>query len=696
MERIMPNISYGKPANMTDLAHRLALFGYNIVPIQIGRKGPTFANWQNYESTPDNINRDFPPQGIVIGVKHDRLGCVDVDVYDADLSAEIRDEFLRRFPRCLERVGQAPKTALVFRLPDEPYTISNTTKRKKKGVEAQVEIRTKTGQMVAYGKHPDTKQPYRWTRGELWETPLESLPMPPDWEIQEFRDWCEAKIRDWAEEGAQPMLAPVIDLGAYAGFSSNEPPTEEAVREALSYIPADLGYQDWLQVLMALHDYYNGSMAGLQVAQDWSSRYADYNAKEVDAKWRSFKGTGVKYSTLFHYAKTYGADLSELARKHRKREPFTIQLGHAPEALPEAKEAPRGALEWYDEINVGTSSSYIVKGFLADDSLSVIYGPSNSGKTFFAMDLAFHIAAGKEWRGRRVKQAAVLYLATEGGKGVQSRIVALRNHTGVHSLPFAVKRAGMDLLNSQADLQAIYDLSKAVRDDTGIERLVIVIDTLSRVMAGGDENSAQDMTALIKNIDLIREATNAHVILVHHTGKDTARGARGHSSLRAAVDTEIEVQVENDWRAAVVTKQRDFEGGQEMPFQLKRVSLGFDEEGDEITSCVVIESDEMQKKPRKLSKNQRVLVDVWTQLKLEGIGKESDGGPLMPPRKHFWLVPMDRFRQECEAKLLAKNTRDAFIRALDALLEGNAVFGMASGWVWKLNPTEKGINNNDL
>jgi hypothetical protein len=57
---------------------------------------------------------------------------------------------------------------------------------------------------------------------------------------------------------------------------------------------------------------------------------------------------------------------------------------------------------------------------------------------------------------------------------------------------------------------------------------------------------------------------------------------------------------------------------------------------------------------------------------------------------------MDRFRQECEAKMLAKNTRDAFIRALDALLEGNAVFGMASGWVWKLNPTDKMNNNNDL
>lgn len=674
MERIMPNISYDKPANMNDLAHRLALFGYNIVPIQIGRKGPTFANWQNYESTPDNINRDFPPQGIVIGVKHDHLGCVDVDVYDADLSAEIRDEFLRRFPRCLERVGQAPKTALVFRLPDEPYTVSNTTKRKKKGVEAQVEIRTKTGQMVAYGKHPDTKQPYRWTRGELWETPLESLPMPADWEIQEFRDWAEAKIRDWAEEGAQPTLAPVIDLGAYAGFSSNEPPTEEAVREALSYIPSDLGYQDWLQVLMALHDYYNGSMAGLQVAQDWSSRYADYNAKEVDAKWRSFKGTGVKYSTLFHYAKMHGADLSELARKHKKPEITPQQaLQAAPEAPTAAPAAPAkpAPIFWANEALPVLKSAYLVKGWLGAGQMSVVYAPSNVGKSFFCLDIAYCVAANIPWQGCKVRGGPVLYLATEGGNAFRNRVYALQQEYGADNVPLAVRPSPVNLLRPDADLPALGALCAEIEAQYGKLGL-IVVDTLSRAIAGGNENGPEDMTAFIANVDALRDHTGAHVMIVHHTGKDTAQGARGHSSLRAATDTEIEIENDEGLRTATATKQRDLEPKQPIAFQLKVHEIGNDDDGDAVTTCTIMAADpdlvEDKSIKRPHGKNQKLVTNAFKQLRGEGVGKPNPGGAGFPEYGKFWCIEEQKLREFCYGKITATNKVSAYTGAVDGLL----------------------------
>jgi hypothetical protein len=82
-------------------------------------------------------------------------------------------------------------------------------------------------------------------------------------------------------------------------------------------------------------------------------------------------------------------------------------------------------------------------------------------------------------------------------------------------------------------------------------------------------------------------------MIVHHTGKDAAKGARGHSSLRAATDTEIElVADESGNRYAKVTKQRDYEGGEKFFFDLKPVILGVDQDGDEVSTCVVSPIDQ--------------------------------------------------------------------------------------------------------
>ena len=242
----------------------------------------------------------------------------------------------------------------------------------------------------------------------------------------------------------------------------------------------------------------------------------------------------------------------------------------------------------------------------------------------------------------------------------------------------------MDLLHDRADLQRIYDLSQTVHARAPGSPLVIVIDTLSRIMSGGDENSAADMTALIRNLDAIREATGAHIMLVHHTGKDSARGARGHSSLRAATDTEIEVQNEDGNRAAIVSKQRDYQGGEIFAFSLKSIELGIDQDGDEVSSCVVVEADESEfkQRKRKLTKNQKVLAETFDQLAAE-FGKPNPGGPMMPEPGQFMTIQMDEFRATCEGKFTAKNTREAFLTAFDVLNIPNGIFCMASGFVWR-------------
>lgn len=374
------------------------------------------------------------------------------------------------------------------------------------------------------------------------------------------------------------------------------------------------------------------------------------------------------------------ADPAGLAAPRITTEPATAASFDAPKRPPD--------LEWFDDVEPILTGAYLVKGLLDAAAMSVVYGPSNSGKTFFAMDLAYHIAIGAPWRGRRVKQASVLYLAAEGGRGVINRVAALKQVHGVLDVPLAVKRAGLDLLHDQADLQHIVDLSAEVRARLPDAPHLVVIDTLSRIMAGGDENSAADMTALIRNIDAIREVTGAHAILVHHTGKDTARGARGHSSLRAATDTEIEVANEDDNRAAMVTKQRDHSGGETFAFTLKSVSLGLDQDGDEVTSCVVEATDEddfraavTQKKG--LGGNQKILADTFDQMLGEGMGRPNPGGVGFPDIGRFWTVPMDDFRAASMGKMAATNKRGAFGEAWKALTEVRGLFCAASDLVWR-------------
>lgn len=508
---------YDRPQDMNALTHRLADFGFHPVPIQPGSKGPVFKGWQNYEATPGNINRDFPPQGIVIGCLHDNLGCIDVDVYDADLSAKIRDEFLRRFPRALERVGQAPKTALVFRLPETPYTINNTIKGNKDGVEAQVEVRSKTGQMVVYGKHPATNEPYRWPRGELWETPIDQLPMPGEWEIEEFRDWADEQIKDWAGIKPEPQPTIQIDTGGFAGVSNDEPPKEEAVREALSHIPADLPHDDWVQVLMGLHDYYSGSVAGLEVAKQWSSAYADYNPKEVESKWRSFKGTGVSYSTLFHYAREHGADLSEIGRKHR------AETYHKSEPEP-IKPTPQIISDFPIDDSATFLSDlrpleYLIDGLLPVGVTYSLTGHAGHGKTTLALQFALCVALGQMFGTRETSQGAVLIFAGENPYNVKWQYAAALAARGL-------KPEDVPIYFVQGRF-SIKEWSEVVRSkmETIPNLKLVIVDSLQAFFEGDNDNDNSQMVEMAHKMRALCdiERRPAQLIIAHPAGKTPSK-----------------------------------------------------------------------------------------------------------------------------------------------------------------------------
>jgi hypothetical protein len=116
---------------------------------------------------------------------------------------------------------------------------------------------------------------------------------------------------------------------------------------------------------------------------------------------------------------------------------------------------------------------------------------------------------------------------------------------------------------------------------------VVVIDTLAASSPGADENAAKDMGKIIEHCKELHKATGATVVLIHHSGKDESKGARGWSGLRAAADAEIEVSNKGDHRTATVTKLKDGEDGAKFFFKLMPVEIGIDSDGDPVKSCVV-------------------------------------------------------------------------------------------------------------
>lgn len=317
------------------------------------------------------------------------------------------------------------------------------------------------------------------------------------------------------------------------------------------------------------------------------------------------------------------------------------------------------------EIEPVLTLNHMVKGWLSRRGLSMLYGPSNAGKTFVALDMAMHIAAGKAWRGCRVNGGAVLYIAAEGGAGVLNRLAAFkRERPDMASAPFTLLPVGLDL-HGQGDALAVCEIIPDAAP------ALVVVDTLARSMGIGDENTAKDAAMFVKNCDLIREATGAHVMVVHHTGKDEDRGARGSSALRAAVDTEISVTSEGE---IVCKKQRDMAYAEPLHFTLRSVTLGQDEDGDPVTSAVVEASDPPKKERKPLTgKNEVAMQALYDALRDHG---ETKSGNMFPAKRK--VVHVDRWRDACGVHGLTSGVsesagRQAFKRAKDKLMDMDEV-----------------------
>ncbi|MCA7461426.1 helicase RepA family protein, partial [Escherichia coli] len=247
-------------------------------------------------------------------------------------------------------------------------------------------------------------------------------------------------------------------------------------------------------------------------------------------------------------------------------------------------------ISWGSE-GFDAQQSYVIKGLIPAESLCSTYGASGSYKSFLAISWSCHVATGMAWGGRRVSKGAVIYIAGEGSMGVKRRVKAWEITHDKVVTDLCIVNAPV-FPASPDYVEQVIRTAGLVKSRTGENVRLIVIDTLARCFGGNDENDSRDMGAFIQGCDAIKQATGATVLVVHHSGKDETKGARGSSAFRAALDAEYRISRENSEVTALVaacTKMKDAEEPKESAYDLKSVEVFTDIDGEEIVSMVVID-----------------------------------------------------------------------------------------------------------
>ncbi|HKM07331.1 MAG TPA: AAA family ATPase, partial [Sphaerochaeta sp.] len=239
----------------------------------------------------------------------------------------------------------------------------------------------------------------------------------------------------------------------------------------------------------------------------------------------------------------------------------------------------------HEEFLKTLSLSWVIKDVIPESSgLTMIYGSPGTYKSFVAVDLALSIANGIDWHGKRTKQRSVLYIAAEGQFGILKRFEVWRKYHQIEELqniailPMAAK------LDNIGDLTDLMNLVRNIDPMPGF----IFFDTLARSM-DGEENAKVDMGLVINAIDSLRHEFGIQAVVIHHSGKDVTRGARGSNSLEGATDTQFKMEKGKENYTAIMTceRQKDDEATEPIGFTMVKVDTGFTNiDGDVVDSLV--------------------------------------------------------------------------------------------------------------
>lgn len=521
-----------------------------------------FSNWTQHLSTASEIKKwaTNPNYGICLQTRHIRA--IDVDVTDpaqAEAISELIGKRLGNLP--MRYRSNASKVLFLIEMPGDFSKRAFTTEH---GI---VEFLATGQQCIVYGQHT-SGVPYEWSGG---------LPSNiPTIQPEQFNALWDELITTYATEKASTLSAPI---------------KHEVLKNALSNDP------------IAVHL----GLKGLVKSTERDGRL------HIECPFASeHSGPSSDSATTYFPANTGGFAQGHFDCKHahcaeRTDDEFASAIGYVDitfddftsevaSASAPATDSARFAPIQIGQFADGPEPEWIIKDLIPEAELVVIYGPSGSGKSFAAFDMAASIAQGIHWKDLRTKKGPVIYIAAEGAGGMRKRARAYEMTNGID-----LNQIDMHIIAGTPNFLLKQDALDVAAGSVHLKPSVVIVDTWAQVTAGGNENSGEDMGLALKHCKGIHKATGATIILIHHSGKNVAMGARGWSGLRAAADAEIEVEDNDGARVIRSTKQKDAETGMAYGFKLNVVPLGLDKYGDTVTSCVIEHTDVVSSRPSKES-----------------------------------------------------------------------------------------------
>lgn len=258
----------------------------------------------------------------------------------------------------------------------------------------------------------------------------------------------------------------------------------------------------------------------------------------------------------------------------------------AVDVVPPVDETDTFDLLDMDELEALPPPQWLVHEMVVEDGLTVIYGDPGSGKSFVGLDMSLRIALGMDWHGSATQQTGVLYIAGEGARGLGKRVKGWRKEHGLEGAqaPFLLLPVPVAVLLPEARAKLLRTIDEAKRR-AGFPIGLVVIDTVSRSLAGAGENGADEMGAFVSACDIVRQHTGGAVLGVHHSGKDKDKGMRGSTVLLGACDGTIRISKDGDLVTLKTEKQKDAEEAAPIHMRMKKVSWHV--EGDEWLSTLV-------------------------------------------------------------------------------------------------------------
>lgn len=628
------------------------------------RKVTGIARWTEHQASDADLKRwsAEPDYGICVQTRLLRVLDIDVEnraVVDAIVAA-VQARLLFTLPRRSRR--DSAKCALAFKMEG---TFPKRIMRVEGGA---IEFLGDGQQFIAYGTHP---------KGARYE-------------------WAPAEVDQYMVE-ITPQLFETIWSSLEEQFAIETPTISKAPSETRlgEHLDVEDPVADWLEANG--HVLSETRRGALVITCPWEHEHSSDTTGSTSTVW--FRaGTNGHSTGHFKCAHAHC--------EHRNRQDFLMAVGYPDDRAddfedlgpdPDTRGIETGEegvddtpahnpfrLLTVEEFLSRPRPTWLVKGLIPKADLGVVYGASGAGKSFIVLDIAMAIARGIPWRGLRVRQGKVIYICAEGVGGFRNRVEAYCQQHKIESkgLPLRILDAVPNLL----DAKQVKQLAATIEAEPDVS--LIVCDTFAQMTPGANENAGEDMGKAISYVRHVGRKVGAVTVLVHHSGKDAAKGARGWSGIRAAADFEMEVTRDGENRALNTTKQKDADDQASWGFRLEQVIIALDEDGDDIKSAIVLESEVQVEagvnggKRRASQRKEKAEGNKWESLVLEAYQELAVGGRVL--RTELNLLAKAKAR-EAHSDIREGRTNYLINRAVKTLVEEgkSQVFYEDEGFVFE-------------